>query len=106
MERRVGWEFGQMGEMRAERENERKEKREIKWEFAQIWVPWQFCIAENDQKLPSRDPPDYKSITSQKPCFNNRCQVAVLEELAWMANSIAAYSKRNECSVRFRVPWE
>ena len=99
---RVWWEFGQMGEMRVERENESKEKREIIWEFAQIRVPWQICIAENDQKLPSRDPPEYESIISHKPCFNNCCQ----EELAWMANSIAAYSKRNGCSVRFRVPWE
>ena len=29
-----------------------------------------------------RDPPEYKSIISQKLCCNNRCQVAVLEELA------------------------
>ena len=40
LEMRAWWEFGQIGEMRAKRENERKEKREIKWEFAQIRVPW------------------------------------------------------------------
>ena len=33
---RVWWEFDQIREMRMKRENERKETREIKWEFAQI----------------------------------------------------------------------
>ena len=84
---------------------------EKKWEkrnesLVKFRVPWQFCIAENDYKLPSRDPLQYKSIISQKLCCNNLCQVSVLEELAWIANSIATYAKRNECSVRFRVAWE
>ena len=79
--------------------------REIKWEFAQI--PSSLVILYSSEWLEiTLCPPEYKSIISQKPCCNNGCQIVVLEELAWMANSIAAYFKRNECSVRFRVPWE
>ena len=36
LEMRVWWEFGQIGEIRVKIENERKEMRKKKWEFAQI----------------------------------------------------------------------
>ena len=71
-----------MGEMRVKRETERKEIR--LWSNSDGFnnSELQFCRAENDKKLPSRDPLEYKSIVSQKRCCNNICQVAVLEELA------------------------
>ena len=104
------WEFGNESLMRVWL-NGGNESKKRKWEkrnasLVEFRVPWQFCIAENDKKLRSRDPLEYKSIISQKPCCNNLWQVVVLEELTWMANSMATHSKRNECSVRFRVSWE
>ena len=46
-------------------------------------VPWeeQLCIAENDQKLPFRDPLEHKSKVSQKLCCDKLCEVAVLQGL-------------------------
>ena len=97
----VKWEKWEQKERMREKKRGKRNESLVKFR-----VPWQFCIAENDYKLPSRDPLQYKSIISQKLCCNNLCQVAVLEELAWIANSIATYAKRNESSVRFRVAWE
>ena len=85
----VKWEkWEQKERMREKKRGKRKES------LVKFWVPWQFCISENEKKLLSRDPLEYKSIISQKPCCNNLFQVVVLEELAWMANSIATYSKK------------
>ena len=41
----------------------------------------QLCIAENDQKLPFRDPLERKSKVSQKLCCDKLFEVAVLKEL-------------------------
>ena len=89
------WEFGNESLMRAW-SNQRNESEKRKWEKRNERNKMRVC--SNSELL--------GNIISQKPCCNNSCQVAVLVEIVWMANSIAAYSKRNECSVRFRVPWE
>ena len=84
------WEFGNEGLMRvwsnARNESEREKRNETLVKFGFSNSEWQFCIAENDKKLQSRDPLEYKSIVIQKRCCNNICQVA------WTTNFIAVYS--------------
>ena len=67
------WDFDE-SLIKSERWEWKERMREKKWEkwnesLLKFRVPWQFCIAENDKKSPSRDPPEYKSIISQKPCL-------------------------------------
>ena len=79
---RAWWEL-----KRVKRENNGKEMREKKWEFGQIPSSLAILYTGKWLKLPFRDPLQGKSIISQKSCCNNLCQVAVLEELPWTANS-------------------
>ena len=64
--------------MRVKREDERKKMIKFR-------VPWQFCIAENYQKLPSRDPLEYKSKLVRSltaiTFIRSRCSRSQLERL-------------------------
>ena len=69
--------------------------REKKWDFAQIPSFLAILYRRKGLEITIQRSSTVQYIIGQKLCCNNCCQVAVLEELAWTANSVAVILKKS-----------
>ena len=69
--------------------------KEKKWDFAQIPSSLAILYRRKWLEITIQRSSTVQNIISQKLCCNNCCQVAVLEELAWTANSVAVILKKS-----------
>ena len=88
------WEFDE-SLVKWEKSEWKERMREKKWDFAQIPSSLAILYRRKGLEITIQRSSTVQNIISQKLCCNNCCQVAVLEELAWTANSVAVILKKS-----------